>query len=114
VDVGKANYSATFNGNAITPMEGTTLTPAFANQPLKRELLAWEHERNRAIRVGKWKLVAQSHHDWELFDIEADPVEMHNVAAQHPETVKELTDRWEAWAKRCNVVPYPNGNTGRR
>jgi arylsulfatase A-like enzyme len=107
VEVARANYPTTLNGNAITPMEGTSLTPSFANKSLDRELLAWEHERNRAIRVGKWKLVAEAGHEWELFDIEADPVEMTNLATKQPETVKDLAGRWEAWANRCNVVPYP-------
>ena len=55
----RRSIPTTFKGHAITPMEGTSLMPAFANQPLSRDLLAWEHERNRAIRVGQWKLVAQ-------------------------------------------------------
>jgi arylsulfatase len=114
VELGRAEYPATFKGNAITPMEGTSLVPAFADQPLRRELLAWEHERNRAIRVGEWKLVGKAGAEWELYDIEADPVEMKNLASAMPEKVKELAERWEAWAKRCNVVPYPGGSRGGR
>jgi arylsulfatase len=107
VDLGGATYPAKVGENAITPMEGTSLTPAFANKPLKREMLAWEHEKNRAIRVGDLKLVAKAGVEWELYDLKADPVEMTNLAAKQPDTVKELAAKWDAWAKRCNVLPYP-------
>ena len=40
VEVGRAEYPKAFNGHAITPMEGTSLTPAFAGKPLDREMLA--------------------------------------------------------------------------
>jgi arylsulfatase len=79
--------------------------PAFENQPLQREALYWEHEGNRAIRAGKWKLVAKEKGDWELYDMEADRTEMHNLARSQPALVKQLSDQWQVWAERANVLP---------
>ena len=107
VDLGGAKYPAKVGENAITPMEGASLRPAFADKPLERELLAWEHEKNRAIRVGRWKLVAKTGGAWELYDIEADPVELKNLATTNRGVVTNLAAKWDAWAKRCNVLPYP-------
>ena len=69
--------------------------------------MAWEHEGNKALRAGRWKTVATHDSPWELYDMEADRVELHNLAAQHPDKVKELAAVWEAWAKRTNVFPHP-------
>lgn len=106
-DVCGAKYPAERAGATVTPMEGTSLVPAFADKPLKRELLAWEHERNRAVRVGDLKLVSKAGAEWELYDLAADPVELTDLAPKRPEKVKELAALWDTWAKRCNVVPYP-------
>lgn len=104
LEVCGATYPGQTGGTVILPTEGTSLVPAFANKPLERKLLAWEHERNRAIRVGSWKLVAIADREWELYDIDHDPVELTNLAAKMPEKVRELASLWNAWAKRCNVV----------
>ena len=62
-----------------------------------------EHEGNRAIRDGKWKLVALANKPWELYDMEKDRVEMNNLAVQNPKKVNELSAKWEAWAQRASV-----------
>jgi arylsulfatase len=85
--------------------EGTSLRPAFENKPVPH-VLYWEHEGNRAIRVGDWKLVSKYGKPWELFDTITDRVESHNTASANPETVKDLATKWESWAKRTNVVAW--------
>lgn len=74
--------------------------------------LYWEHIGNRAIRAGNWKLVAKGAHrqdevDWELYDIESDRSEMHNLAATYPERVAALASQWRAYAQRADVIPWP-------
>jgi arylsulfatase len=104
VDVTGAKYPRAFKGRTIQPMEGVSLRPAFAGRPLKRpQPIFWEHEGNRAIRSGKWKLVSKYSDRWELYDIAADRVERDDLAAKHPDIVRRLAAEWEAWARRANV-----------
>ena len=104
LDIAGVDYPATRNGTEVQPLEGFSMTPTFADQPHNREVLVWEHEGNRAVRKGKWKLVNRHPDDWELYDLELDRTEMNNVATDHPETVRELTAFYHAWAKRCHVM----------
>ena len=123
VDLSGASYPETIDGREIIPLEGASLAPSFTNQSLDKEALYWEHEGNRAIRRGKWKLVSKasnwhSEHDqdeilpmdqWELYDLEKDRTETNNLAGEHPEMVAEMAGMWQEWAVRCGVVPKPPG-----
>ena len=108
VDLAGVRYPDEFDEQNIQPMEGVSLAPAFAGQSLHRlNPIFWEHEGNPAIRVGDWKLVSKHPGDWELYDIAADRTEMHDLATQEPERVKEMSSKWEAWASRVGVRPWP-------
>ncbi len=107
-DVAGAHYPTEKNGVDIQPMEGRSLVPAFKDQPIARDYMAWEHEGNRAIRQGPWKLVALHNEPWELHDIRNDRTELHNVASEHPRLVARLSKQWHDWAERCFVrIPGP-------
>jgi len=122
VDVAGGNYPTTYNDQAITPMEGRSLIPTFANQDLNKEAIYWEHEGNRAVRMGKWKLISKADKqdsfiwdktdnlessDWELFDMENDRTEMHDLASENTKLVAKMADMWLAWGKRTGIVPRP-------
>ena len=68
--------------------------------------LYWEHEGNRAVRRGKWKLVAKGQKGpWELYDMEMDRGELTDLSADHPSLVKKLAAAYENWAHRARVIP---------
>jgi arylsulfatase len=106
VDLAGAAYPNHRNGQPIKPMEGLSLVPAFAGESLGRRTLFWEHEGNRAIREGDWKLVAKGKEgDWELYNLADDRSELRNLASKYPDRVNELAAQWQAYAERANVLP---------
>jgi arylsulfatase len=107
LELAGAGYPADRDGVPTIPPEGRSLVPAFSGEPIDRDALFWEHQGNRAVRAGRWKLVAPNDQPWELYDLEADRTELDDLAAEFPEAVAELADRWQAWADRCGVEPWP-------
>ena len=117
IDIAGINYPKQYNGNEIQPYEGKSLMPAFSNKSIKRNFIFWEHEGNRAIRVGNWKLVsrvqknkvftAADENAWELYDMVNDPTETKNLGAKYPEKLKEMSSLWEKEAIRTKAKPWP-------
>jgi arylsulfatase A-like enzyme len=102
VDVSGARYPST-----VLPMEGRSLRTAFQGGAIRRsDGIYWEHEGNRAVRDGKWKLVSRHPDRWELYDMEADRSEMNDLAAREPGTAARLAAMHEKWSARVGVVDW--------
>jgi arylsulfatase len=98
-DVTGALYPAEFKGRRILPMEGVSLAPAFNGGPLHRvKPIFWEHEGNRAVRSGPWKLVMKLKGAWELYNLDADRTEQQNVIQKFPAVSQLLARQWDDWA----------------
>lgn len=107
VELSGAKYPTEFSGHQILPMEGRSLVPAFSDQPVERNELCWEHENNRAIRIGDLKLVSLAGEPWELYDMSKDREELNNLASEMSSKAKAMADLWQQWAERCHVFPKP-------
>ncbi len=109
VEVAGVEYPSMYAGQTIHPLEGVSLRSAFEGKELGRpQPIFFEHEGNRAVREGAWKLVAKGPDGaWELYNTELDRAEMKDVAASYPERLKAMVAKWEAWAKRAKVLPWP-------
>jgi arylsulfatase len=107
VDVGGATYPQESQGKKIVPAQGKSLLPIFRGEHRAgHDALFWTHEGNKAVRQGKWKLVSRHPEGWELYDIEADRTELHDLAGQQPEKVRDLTKLWDRWAAEVGVVAW--------
>jgi arylsulfatase len=80
-------------------IEGRTYT--------KSKPLFWEHEGNRAVRMGSWKLVGEHDRPWELYNMMEDRTELSDLAPANPSRVNELDAVYRDWAARCGVLAWP-------
>lgn len=102
-----AEYPSTYNGHSIKPLaaEGRSLLPLISGKGEwnGERTLFWEHENGRAVRVGNWKMTSLRNGGWQLFDLSTDYSETNNVAAEHPDKVREMKTLWNNWAKSVGL-----------
>ena len=113
IDLADAEYPVERNGRQIVPLEGKSLRLILETGTRDaHEALYWEHQGNRAIRQGRWKLVAlrdrntQAAKPWELYDIAEDRSEQRDLAAEMPERVAAMEAAWLEWGEKVGWVPF--------
>ena len=96
------------------PVHGVSLVPTFADRAadLARGAQYFEMLGHRGIWKDGWKAV--THHApgvafdddrWELYRLSEDFSEHDDLAASHPEKLKEMVDLWWAEAEAHGVLP---------
>jgi len=104
LEVAGATYPDRFQGRELLPLEGRSLVPIFhGRQRDAHESLCWNVGGTRAVRIGPWKLVAANKRAWELFNLETDRSERNDLAAGHPERVREMSAAYQRWAKHVGI-----------
>ena len=122
-------WPTTVSGHPQRPVEGTSLFYTFTepDTPSRKQRQYFEMFAHRAIWADGWKAVTMhwsqavlmrlghiEHelHDgdfdadtWELYHLDDDMSEMNDLAAQHPEKLRDLVDMWWADAERYRVLP---------
>ena len=104
VELAGTRYPQTYKGHTIIPAAGESLLPVLQGKGNKDRYLYAEHEGNRMVRHGDWKLVAANYKKdvWELYNIKDDRTEQHDLAALHPEKVKALEAAYFNWADKSD------------
>ncbi|MCH8102816.1 MAG: VanZ family protein [Chloroflexi bacterium] len=122
-------------GVAQSPLEGVSFGHTFADPdaPTRHETQYFEMFAHRAIDHDGWRAVCPwpgvnfteaakkgrqfgspvppevldelETSAWELYHVAEDPTESHNVAAEHPEKLRELISMWWVEAGKYKVLP---------
>jgi arylsulfatase len=102
------------NGVDQRPMDGMSLAYTFndAKAPTRREMQYYEMLGHRAIYYKGWEAVTMhvrgvdfDKDPWELYNVTEDFSESHDLAAENPERLREMKERWWSEAGRYNVLP---------
>ena len=114
-----------FIGETSIPCDGISLIPLLFDEKGDRPVREWLYRESpgyggqQTVMVGDWKAIriglavakrAKKSIDdvpIELYNLKDDPAEETNVAAQHPEKIKELLDRMQREHVRLETFPMP-------
>ena len=109
LDAAVIAYPEQYEQRRLAPTEGISLLPLAQRRSLPDRPIFAEHEGNRMVRLGRWKLVASYYNgqQWELYDIAHDRTEQHNLSARHPRRVNRMAQLYFRWADANGVLPYP-------
>ncbi len=113
---------AVLDGVDQDPLDGIGMRATFddATAPSRRTVQYYEMLGNRAIYADGWKAVSFHPFDqpvdddvWELYRVDDDFAEIHDVAAEHPDVLRRLVDLWWAEAGRNDVLPIDHRGAAR-
>ena len=121
---------AVVNGVKQTPLEGVSLAYTFdhPDEPSRHKVQYFEMLGSRGIYKDGWWAGSFNHlpwngpadgtptlpvnqRPWELYNLEQDYSQAHNLAAQNPQKLEELKKLFDAEARRNNVYPLEPGRT---
>ncbi len=104
-----------YRGYDQLPVTGTSMGYCFAAEPdapSRKQVQYFEMMGHRALYADGWKAVTRHQSGtpfdddrWELYHVAEDPSECRDLAAEMPEKVAELVDRWWAEAADHGVLP---------
>ncbi len=101
----------TWNGVEAPPLPGRSLVPAFAKDgTVTRDAVYFNHQGNSGLRKEGWKIVRDGpNKPWALYDLTRDRGEIHDLAGEQPDRVREMDALWKkldaSFAKDAGAVP---------
>jgi arylsulfatase A-like enzyme len=117
LDVLGVEAPATIKGHVQSPLDGVSMRYSFDDDaaPSARKTQFYSMLGSRAIWHEGWKAVTThpaisgwSHFNedtWELYHTDVDRAELHDLAAKHPDKVRELVNLWFAEAGANQAFP---------
>jgi len=111
-----------YRGVSQLPLHGTPMGYTFdaPDAPTRKQIQHFELVGDRALWHKGWKVVARhtkgadfAEDRWELYDMARDFSETKDLAAQHPQRVREMVDLWWQEARRYQVLPLDDRESER-
>jgi arylsulfatase A-like enzyme len=100
-------------GANMAGLPGRSLSYLWSKKPDVDRTYCWEHEGNKAIREGRWKLVREfDDAGWQLFDMKADPAETNDLAAKDTARASRMLQTYLAWERRVGVREFKGKRYG--
>ncbi len=110
---GVEHPAPTYQGREVVTMRGKSMVPYLRNAASsihdKDFIQGWETCGRAAVRKGDWKIVfipkPRGTEQWQLYNLARDPGEIHDLAEEEPERLKELIKLWDQYVLETGVIP---------
>jgi arylsulfatase len=90
--------------SGLPGLDGISIVPTFSGKKLIRtNPLFFQYGSWQAIRENQWKLVQRKQEPWQLYDLDQDRTETHDLAGKFSERVKRMKKSWEGWAREVGL-----------
>jgi arylsulfatase len=104
LDLSGGVYPDTNKGEAVRPLRGRSLVPILkGDQREPHDAIYLKYGKYKGLRAGLWKIAWETG-PWELYNLESDRCELNNLADQHPEILKTLVGRYDAWMAQTKAL----------
>jgi choline-sulfatase len=92
----------------VQGLEGHSLAPQLRDPATPREhpAITSHNLNNHTVRTNRWRYIRYADGSEELYDMQSDPHEWHNLAGK-PES-KSVIDELRPWLPQANIPPVPN------
>jgi arylsulfatase A-like enzyme len=108
---GAVHPGETYDGREVFPAVGKSMLPYLAGEVAEvhqDEPYGFSVHMRQGLQINQWKIVRlpkpYGDSTWELYDIEADPGETVNLAAQMPDVTKEMVKNWEKFVSQTGLI----------
>lgn len=110
---GVKHPAPTYQGREIVPMRGKSMLPFLsgASETIHPAdfIQGWETCGRAAVRCGDWKILfipkPKGPEKWQLYNLRADPGEVHDLADEDPERLQRMIKMWDQYVLETGVVP---------
>ena len=105
-----------FQGRPVVPIRGQSWVKYFQGKQSRiygeTSFTGWELFGQQAVRQGKWKTLfippPLGKGEWELFDLDKDPGEIHDLARDEKHKLEEMIGLWEQYENDAGVLLSPD------
>ena len=103
-------YPVAEGTRASEPLYGNSMVPLFRDASLPERAIHDEmfwsfNSTGKGLVAGDWKISSISDGPWRLYNISEDPTTANDLAAKMPAKLKEMNDRWFAFAEQRTLMP---------
>lgn len=119
---GTPHPGARYGGRPVLPIEGKDIS-GLLNGSITAvrgpdDFVAYELAGSKVVFHGDHKIVFHAapigDATWHLYNIKTDPGETADIASKYPELFQRMLTEWEAFERRADVQPLPEGYDQRR